>query len=74
MKASKPMVEVCKRAIRDLSRRMDIPIEVAADILMAELEKIQQQKKLGLSTKLFAKMSYNPIKDPDHPMHGWHPN
>lgn len=53
------MVDFWKQVIYDLAKEMNVSVEKAGDLVVDELA-----KKEG---------SYDPAKDPSHPMRGWRP-
>lgn len=71
------MVELWKKSILAISESMGCSTRDAALWLMSEFRKeaakMEEQEKLGLPVEMFGTMSYDPLKDPSHPMHGWRP-
>lgn len=68
------MVEMWKRVIDSVAEEMGVSKQRAAQLIMEEFrsesERIDEQEKMGLPTEIFGTMSYDPRKDPSHPMHG----
>lgn len=71
------MFEQWKAAIVGVATAMGCSNRDAALWLMAqfrkEAAKIEEQEKIGLPVAIFGTMTYDPLSDPSHPMHGWNP-
>jgi len=71
------MVELWKQAIIAVASQMNCSNEEAARWLMAEFrreaETFNQQEELDSSIGEAESLTYDPLADPDHPMHGWKP-